>query len=290
MKRFLILSVMGLGLWMATAVVTMPESGPPDRPEIKAVEDFFEPLSQHGVWLHLGEMGWCWQPSSVADDWRPYTVGHWTQTDDGPYWVSDEPWAWACYHYGRWFKDLTHGWLWKPGTEWAPAWVTFRENEDVIGWAPIPPLEEIYVEEVYIPATTYVFVDAWDFWSPWGFSFYYSYHHHRCRYHTHCNVYTCSAPTTQLTHHRHHHTSGDHARDHDGQATRTRDQRHDGVARDDRPRRSNDGVLVRDRTDRGGNPSTTALTDKKKQSEEKPGIVRWRYSEPHHNPENRMSR
>jgi len=34
--------------------------------------------------------------------------------------VSDEPWGWACYHYGTWVDDPAVGWVWVPGVEWAP--------------------------------------------------------------------------------------------------------------------------------------------------------------------------
>jgi len=33
---------------------------------------------------------------------RRYSNGRWQRTDAGWYWSSEEPWAWATYHYGRW--------------------------------------------------------------------------------------------------------------------------------------------------------------------------------------------
>ena len=53
--------------------------------------------------------------------------------------ISDEPYGWATYHYGRWLYDDFQGWVWKPGVEWAPAWVGWRSNDDYIGWAPLGP-------------------------------------------------------------------------------------------------------------------------------------------------------
>jgi hypothetical protein len=35
------------------------------------------------------------------------------------------------------------GWVWVPGSEWAPAWVSWRESDDYIGWAPLPPEAEV---------------------------------------------------------------------------------------------------------------------------------------------------
>src|SRR5437773_2233500 len=72
-------------------------------------------------------------------DWRPYTDGHWVYTDVGWTWVSEEPFGWATYHYGRWTRLRNIGWVWVPGDEWAPAWVSWRKNNDYVGWAPLPP-------------------------------------------------------------------------------------------------------------------------------------------------------
>lgn len=30
-------------------------------------------------------------------------------------------------------------WVWVPGYEWAPAWVSWRQTNDHVGWAPLPP-------------------------------------------------------------------------------------------------------------------------------------------------------
>jgi hypothetical protein len=107
--------------------------------QINAVADFHVPLAAHGVWVEVGSYGRCWRPAAVAVGWRPYTYGHWVWTDCGWYWVSDEPWAWACYHYGSWHHDSIHGWVWVPGTVWAPAWVEWRFGGGYVGWAPCAP-------------------------------------------------------------------------------------------------------------------------------------------------------
>src|SRR5262249_377585 len=95
---------------------------------INSPTDFYEPLAASGSWVGLHQYGRWWHPARVESGWHPYTVGHWEWTDCGWYWVSDEPWAWACYHYGSWVYDSSYGWVWIPGTEWAPAWVTWRES------------------------------------------------------------------------------------------------------------------------------------------------------------------
>jgi hypothetical protein len=73
-------------------------------------------------------------------DWRPYwDNGRWIYTDDGWYWGSDYPWGWAAFHYGRWHLHPHYGWIWYPGREWGPAWVTWRSGGSYCGWAPLPP-------------------------------------------------------------------------------------------------------------------------------------------------------
>jgi len=107
--------------------------------QIHAVADFNAPLTAYGTWVNFGSYGRCWRPTGVAANWQPYCNGEWVWTDCGWYWESDEPWAWACYHYGYWVYDATYGWIWVPGVEWAPAWVCWRIGNGYIGWAPMCP-------------------------------------------------------------------------------------------------------------------------------------------------------
>jgi hypothetical protein len=100
---------------------------------------FYGELSPYGRWIQRGSYGWVWEPTQVSVGWRPYTQGHWVNTDYGWTWVSSEPWGWATYHYGRWTLDSEYGWLWVPGSDWGPAWVSFQEGGGYVGWAPLPP-------------------------------------------------------------------------------------------------------------------------------------------------------
>ena len=104
---------------------------------------FYEHLHEGGRWFNDDTYGYVWQPDVAAADpnWRPYTDGHWAYTDRGWTWVSNETFGWACYHYGRWARLRDHGWIWTPGSQWAPAWVSWRESDadDCVGWAPLPP-------------------------------------------------------------------------------------------------------------------------------------------------------
>jgi hypothetical protein len=114
-----------------------PDVYGPQGPTDESV--FYGELSPYGRWMQRGSYGWVWEPTRVAVGWRPYTQGHWVDTDQGWTWISDEPWGWATYHYGRWLNDPEYGWLWVPGTDWAPAWVSFQEGGGYVGWAPLPP-------------------------------------------------------------------------------------------------------------------------------------------------------
>ena len=107
--------------------------------EIRVESDFYEPLSPYGRWEEVGSYGRCWIPGGVGADWSPYSDGSWQYTDAGWYWVSDEPWGWATYHYGRWDSSPQFGWYWVPQRQWAPAWVSWREGGGYVGWAPMGP-------------------------------------------------------------------------------------------------------------------------------------------------------
>jgi hypothetical protein len=100
---------------------------------------FYAQLDPYGTWVDVAPFGLCWLPDNVPWGWRPYSYGYWAVTDYGWTWISEEPWGWATYHYGRWLDDADYGWVWVPGNEWAPAWVAWRESDQWVGWAALPP-------------------------------------------------------------------------------------------------------------------------------------------------------
>jgi hypothetical protein len=118
-----------------------PQSVPPSAAgqHQDAYAYFYAQLQPYGRWIWHEQYGWIWTPYNVPLDWRPYSDGHWEYTDAGWTWISNDPWGWACFHYGRWFFDDRYGWCWYPDTVWAPSWVTWRSGDDWIGWAPLPP-------------------------------------------------------------------------------------------------------------------------------------------------------
>lgn len=122
--------------------------------------DFYQNLAPYGQWIDDPKYGYVWAPN-VDGNFRPYyTSGHWVMTDYGNTWVSDLPWGWACFHYGRWTFDNYYGWLWIPGSEWGPAWVSWRETENYYGWAPLGPDYAISgtMEDYYCPNDWWVFI------------------------------------------------------------------------------------------------------------------------------------
>ncbi len=135
---------------------------------IRTVEDFYEPLAPYGYWVEIASYGRCWRPAYVDQGWRPYCYGHWVWSDDGWYWMSDEPWAWATYHYGRWVWDAYYGWVWVPDVVWAPSWVCWREGGGYVGWAPLPPRYdyEPATEVVVVPPQYFIFVEHRHFCEP----------------------------------------------------------------------------------------------------------------------------
>jgi hypothetical protein len=128
------------------AAITIPflsSRGQAQDVEVSANYDvFYDRLAPEGHWFYDDDYGNVWQPNVASDsDWRPYSDGHWVWTDRGWCWVSNEDFGWATYHYGRWVRVSDVGWVWVPGDEWAPAWVSWRQSDDndYCGWAPLPP-------------------------------------------------------------------------------------------------------------------------------------------------------
>ncbi|QJW90555.1 hypothetical protein HNV11_14785 [Spirosoma taeanense] len=123
-----------------------------------APQTFYNELAPYGQWLRYPGYGDVWLPNA-GPDFQPYaTAGHWVVTEFGNTWVSDYPWGWAPFHYGRWIFDGAYGgWLWIPGSDWGPAWVSWRSGGGYYGWAPLGPGVDINVN-INIPAPYWTFV------------------------------------------------------------------------------------------------------------------------------------
>ena len=157
---------------VAPVYVEPPPVEPDAAVQIRVEADFYGPLSGYGRWEVVGPYGRCWIPARVEPEWRPYCNGHWERTERGWYWTSDEPWAWATYHYGRWDWRPEVGWYWVPQTQWAPAWVSWHQSDGYVGWAPLHPTARfapsglIEVDARVISPRAYVFVEQRRFLEP----------------------------------------------------------------------------------------------------------------------------
>ena len=123
--------------------VTPTPNAPPLSEAQPDYSMFYEGLAPYGSWLEVNGYGYCWQPTIGIAGWRPYLDGCWVWSSFGWAWQTNEPFGWATYHYGRWVNLSGYGWVWVPGSEWAPAWVAWRQSSDCVGWAPLPPEQGI---------------------------------------------------------------------------------------------------------------------------------------------------
>jgi hypothetical protein len=126
---------------------------------VASVTVFYDALAPYGEWVYAGEYGRVWRPSVavVGAEFRPYGPGgYWVHTNYGWSFETQWSWGWAPFHYGRWHLDPGYGWVWVPGTVWAPAWVTWRYGGGYVGWAPLPPAGARIVVETYHPYWCFV--------------------------------------------------------------------------------------------------------------------------------------
>ena len=113
-----------------------------------------EDLAAYGSWDSDPDYGSVWYPSGVAVDWQPYRNGHWAWVAPwGWTWVEAEPWGFAPFHYGRWYRRGDR-WGWVPGPVfvrpvYSPALVVFLGGGGFAGgvtaWFPLGP------GEAYVP-------------------------------------------------------------------------------------------------------------------------------------------
>lgn len=150
-KRLALLVFLALGPSFAREAAAQPGVTVP-------VESFYNELSPYGQWMQYPGYGNVWLPNA-GPDFQPYaSAGHWVMTEYGNTWVSDYAWGWAPFHYGRWIYDPAYGgWLWVPGSDWAPAWVSWRSGGGYYGWAPLAPGWDINVN-INIPSFYWNFV------------------------------------------------------------------------------------------------------------------------------------
>jgi hypothetical protein len=164
-----------------------PYSPPADQELVRyepapepVVAEYEHDLGSYGHWVQT-EYGRSWAPDNRPPDWQPYTVGYWQPTDQGWCWVpqgEESNWGMITYHYGRWYLNPSYGWVWVPGTVWAPAWVAWRQGDGYCGWTPLPPQcgegvnVNVAVIDRYCPPTRYVYCDERYMAEPGGYRHY----------------------------------------------------------------------------------------------------------------------
>ncbi|HMS32822.1 MAG TPA: hypothetical protein PKC91_01940 [Ignavibacteria bacterium] len=111
-----------------------------------------------------------WRPYGMNSYWNPYSNGNWVFTYNGWIWMSNYNWGWGPYNYGRWYCSSTYGWIWFPGNVWAPNWVTWRHNNQYVGWYPSCPrihwrgYRNVYTNHMFAYSPkNWVFVNKKDF-------------------------------------------------------------------------------------------------------------------------------
>jgi hypothetical protein len=191
-----------------TTPAPVSESDVPDT-DPSALTTFRPALDPYGSWVTDSRYGTVWVPNRdvVGADFAPYVSrGRWSLTaDDDWIWVSDYPFGWAVFHYGRWVWISGNGWSWVPGRTYANAWVVWRvptAGYAYVGWAPMPPTwgwRHGYAFSLwYSPPLPYVFC-------PSAYAFHPHVHHHivRDRHlvrdiagHTHVHPTPYRAPAT----------------------------------------------------------------------------------------------
>ena len=117
--------------FLAKAPDTLPRSLTISEPTL-GLHD----LAGYGEWVYISGRNY-WRPT-VAVDYVPYRVGHWTYLPAiGNVWVGDQPFCYMTSHYGRWHHFGNHGWVWSYDPVWSPAWAATIRCGDYYAWTPI---------------------------------------------------------------------------------------------------------------------------------------------------------
>lgn len=122
-------------------------------------------LANYGSFQAHAKYGEVWVPArtTVPEGWHPYPPCHWVHTKDLGWYFNDKTeWGRIVHHYGRFAHDKDLGWVWVMGEEFSPGWVVWRTSEKHVGWAPMPPeqdIKEISASE-FNNDKHWIFVDA----------------------------------------------------------------------------------------------------------------------------------
>jgi hypothetical protein len=106
--------------------------------------------NQYGQWIWDDFYGYVWRPyyNDVYPwgNWSPYFYGRWSYVNGSLFWVPEEPWGWVPYHLGIWQWDKKLGWVWIPGSVFAPAWVDWEFYFGLYSWRPWSMLDWLFYD------------------------------------------------------------------------------------------------------------------------------------------------
>ena len=130
------------GALTTAKAATTTTAGP--QSEATTVAEFKAILAQYGTFTFHQKYGEVWVPTVTPQGWHPYPACQWVYTKDvGWYFKDDTAWGSIVHHYGRWSHDEQIGWFWVADEDWSPGWVVWRNSPQWIGWAPMPPEQDI---------------------------------------------------------------------------------------------------------------------------------------------------
>jgi len=120
----------------------------------KAIFYFAQKYSNmYGEWVWDGLCGYVWRPHYNDrypwGNWTPYYYGQWREVNGQLFWVPEEPWGWVPYHLGLWIWNKKYGWVWMPGSAFAPAWVAWDFYFGGLCWRPLSMMDWYYLDGFY---------------------------------------------------------------------------------------------------------------------------------------------
>jgi len=135
-----------------------------------AVQYFAEKYGNlYGEWVWHNLYGYVWRPfyndRYPWGTWSPYIYGRWSAFGGQMFWVPEEPWGWVPYHLGIWHWDKGKGWVWLPGSLFAPAWAVWDFFYGHWGWRPWTLWDWYYTDSYYSYASglwSYYWGDYWN--------------------------------------------------------------------------------------------------------------------------------
>jgi len=141
-----------------------------------AVQYFAEKYgSMYGEWIWHNLYGYVWRPfyndRYPWGTWSPYIYGRWSVLGGQMFWVPGEPWGWVPYHLGIWHWDKEKGWVWLPGSFFAPAWADWAFFYGYWSWRPWSLWDWYYGDSFFWYANNAWFYGwgGYDQWYPNGY-------------------------------------------------------------------------------------------------------------------------